>query len=126
MGQHRRTAAGEGLAGLLARQRGMLVTSALAGGLARVRKRSSPSRIAWEADRFVRLLGRALASDDDRKLEALVRTEVRLGALAVASPDESDAVLAVWRRTLRASFLHIEPDSRARMNRVLADLTSRA
>src|SRR5438552_1155413 len=119
MAAKRRDSVGSRLAALLEEQRGVLVTGALGAGLARMRPRSSPGRIAREADRFVRMLGQALACGR-AQVARLVREEVRHGALALAAPDEIRAVLDIWRRTLAAFLALCSPSERVHVEQMLA------
>ncbi len=91
---------GRKLEALVEAQEGLLVASAIAAGLGRIRKRSAPSRLAVEARRFARLLEAHLGSPDREALVALAQEELRTGAFAVSSPEQRAEVVDLWRRLL--------------------------
>lgn len=83
------------------RYRGPLVATAISSGLVGSRSRSSPGRVATEADEFVDLVWTALEGPRTAMMAQLKR-QVQLGALAAASPKEIADIFAVWRRTFEA------------------------
>src|SRR5260370_37106012 len=88
------------------RYRGHLVATAISGGLVRARARSSPERVATEADEFLDLVWSAVEGPRSAMMSQLKR-HVRLGALAAASPPEVAHVLGIWRRTFPAFSTHL-------------------
>lgn len=105
----------------------ILVTSAITGGLCPARPRSLPDRVAREAARFVGLLRTALDPQDKRALSRAIDDEIRVGALACATPVDIERILDVWRRTL-ASFARTlpEPSFEKLISRALGRIEKRA
>ncbi len=83
------------------RYRGPLVATAISGGLVRARARSSPERVATEADEFLDLVWTAVEGPRAAMMAQLKR-QVQLGSLAAASPQEVANILGIWRRTFEA------------------------
>jgi two-component system chemotaxis response regulator CheB len=92
----------ESLSTRLRAEREVLISSATAGGLCDARARSIPDRVRVEAGRFLDLLGAVLKRSPKAALADRVRSEVRSGAFAAASPGEIEILFDTWRRTFRA------------------------
>src|SRR5262249_41675079 len=115
---------GPQLATRFERFRGPLIATAIGGGLARARARSSPERVASEADEFLNLLWTAVEGPRSAVMAQLKR-QLRTGALAAASPEEVTTILAIWRRTLEA-FSSELGDSQHRVTDALETLETAA
>jgi two-component system chemotaxis response regulator CheB len=95
------------LTSLLRRDRDVLVTSAMSGGLCVARRRSMQERVGVEARSFLDLLCKLLKRAPKASVEEAVRAEVRTGAFAAAELSEIRAVFNVWRRTLESFALEV-------------------
>jgi chemotaxis response regulator CheB len=86
------------LAGLLLTRRRAAAAGALAGGLGKIRLRSSGERLAQEVEGFLDL---AIAALEGRRVKSQkIRRELEFGSLVGASARQLRSLVALWIRTL--------------------------
>ncbi|HZA49274.1 MAG TPA: chemotaxis protein CheB [Myxococcaceae bacterium] len=102
-----------------------LVERALGGGLDRVRCRSLPPRLGFEARRFLRGLSRAFDPLTRSTASGSAAIDVRAGFFACADPDDVAPLFRVWRYALRPLRRLGGTDENARLDVALAEFEER-
>ena len=103
----------------------ILVERALAGGLDRVRSRSLPPRLGFEARHFLRELSRAVGPHTEGDTRRSAAIEVRAGFGACADPDDVQQLFRVWRRALRPLRRLGDTQDNVRLETALRELEQR-